>query len=184
VEKSGRVALPVPVSDHEEAFATFFAHRPMLRAYLLAILRDSDVTEDVLSDVALATVQSWPLYDRSLPFGPWARGIARRVAFKRLQKQSRAEVGLPDDVLDSLGAAMDEMGDALVMEGRKRQLGDCLQQLSARNRELVRLRYHEELSFELMARRLGRSAGALYTAFSRIHSALLACLRKAEENAR
>ena len=51
---------------------------------------------------------------------------------------------LPDDVLDSLGAAMDEMGDALAMEAQKRQLRECLQQLSARNRELVRLRYHEE----------------------------------------
>ena len=36
----------------------------------------------------------------------------------------------------------------------------------------MRLRYHEEASFELMAQRLGRSLGALYTAFSRIHAAL------------
>jgi RNA polymerase sigma factor (sigma-70 family) len=88
---------------------------------------------------------------------------------------------LPDDVLDSLGAAMDEMGDALAMEAQKRQLRECLQQLSARNRELVRLRYHEETSFELMAQRLGRSLGALYTAFSRIHARLLACLQKADD---
>ena len=181
MQKIGRVTAPASLSDHEEAFATFFAHRPMLRAYLLAILRDAEQVEDTLSDVALATVHSWPVYDRALPFGPWARGIARRVALKRLQKQSRAEVGLPDDVLDSLGAAMDEIGDAVAMESQKRQLRDCLQQLSDRNRELVRLRYHEELSFEHMAQQLGRSLGALYTAFSRIHAALLVCLRKAEE---
>jgi hypothetical protein len=34
-----------------------------------------------------------------------------------------------------------------------------------------------------MAQRLGRSLGALYTAFSRIHASLLACLQKAD-NAR
>jgi RNA polymerase sigma-70 factor (ECF subfamily) len=171
------------VPDHDGAFATFFAHRNMLRAYLLAMLRDAEMADDVLSDVAVATAHSWRGYDRTLPFGPWARGIARRVALKRLRKLSRAEVMLPDDVLDSLGAAMDEMGEALAMEAQKRQLRECLQQLSARNRELVRLRYHEETSFELMAQRLGRSLGALYTAFSRIHASLLACLQKAD-NAR
>lgn len=184
MQKPGRMADPAALSDHEEAFATFFAHRPMLRAYLLAILRDVELVEDTLSDVALATVHSWPVYDRALPFGPWARGIARRVALKRLQKRSRDQIGLPDDLLDSLGAAMDEFTDGVAMEAQRRQLQECLQQLSDRNRELVRLRYHEELSFEHMARQLGRSLGALYTAFSRIHAALLVCLKKAEESLR
>jgi RNA polymerase sigma-70 factor, ECF subfamily len=170
---------PQPLPDRDEAFALFFTHRAMLRAYLHAIVRDADLAEDTLSDVALETARAWNSYNRDLPFGPWVRGIARRVAFKRLRNRSRAGIALPDDVLESLGTALDELGDASMMEARKRQLQVCLDRLNDRNRELVRLRYYEEVRLDAIAHRLGRSLGALYTAFSRIHAVLLACLEKA-----
>src|SRR4051794_10856451 len=155
---------PPPLPDREEAFARFFTHRAMLRANLYAIVRDPELAEDVLSDVAVETARAWDSYNRALPFGPWVRGIARRVALKRLRTRSRAAVSLPEDVLESLGSAMDEMGDALVMEAQKRQLQGCLERLNERNRELVRLRYYEEIQLETIAQRSGRSVGALYTA--------------------
>jgi RNA polymerase sigma-70 factor, ECF subfamily len=166
----------------EAAFGHFFTHRAMLRAYLRAFIRDSDVVDDVLSDVAVAVARSWDNFDRSLPFGPWVRGVARRVALKRLAQRQRAEVILPDDVLESLGAVMDELPDqdGRVEEQRER-LKRCLEQLTQRNRELVQLRYSDELKVEAIAARVRRSVGALYTAFSRIHAALLRCMEQGHE---
>jgi len=153
----------------------------MVRAYIYAIVRDPDMVEDTLSDVMVEIVRSWDAYDSTLPFGPWVRGVARRVALKRLYKRGRWEVSLPDDVLESLGEAMDQIGDRAIMESQKQQLQRCLGKLSENNRELVRLRYFDELRPEAIAARVGRSVGALYTAFSRIHAALLRCMEKAEE---
>jgi RNA polymerase sigma-70 factor, ECF subfamily len=161
------------------AFTTFFSHRAMLRAFLQAMLRDRDLVEDTLSDTAVEVARCWEAYDPALPFGPWARGMARRLALKRLRGRRRVELGLPDDVLDALGAAMDQISDRVSLEAQKEQLRRCLESLSGRNRELVRLRYFEEQRFEAIAVEAHRSLGALYTAFSRIHAALLRCMEKA-----
>jgi RNA polymerase sigma-70 factor, ECF subfamily len=163
----------------QAAFTHFFTHRAMLRAYLHAMLRDSDLVDDTLSDTAVEVARCWDSYDPTFAFGPWVRGMARRLALKRLRGRRRVELGLPDDVLDSLGAAMDQLGDRASLEAQKQQLRRCLEGLSERHRELVRLRYFEEQGLDAIATRSQRSMGALYTAFSRIHGALLRCMEKA-----
>jgi RNA polymerase sigma-70 factor (ECF subfamily) len=173
---------PDPTS--QAAFSHFFTHRAMLRAYLQAMLRDRDLVDDTLSDVAVEVARCWENYDPALPFGPWVRGMARRLALQRLRGRRRVELGLPDDVLESLGVAMDQLGDLAALEGQKQQLRVCLEKLSGNNRELVRLRYFEEQRLEAIATRSNRSIGALYTAFSRIHAALLRCMEKASARER
>jgi RNA polymerase sigma-70 factor (ECF subfamily) len=163
----------------QAAFTHFFTHRAMLRGYLQAMLRDGDLVDDTLSDTAVEVARCWDSYDATLPFGPWVRGIARRLALKRLRGRRRVELGLPDDVLESLGAAMDQLGDRASLDAQKRQLRICMENLSGANQELVRLRYFEEQRLEAIAARSQRSMGALYTAFSRIHAALLRCMEKA-----
>jgi RNA polymerase sigma factor (sigma-70 family) len=163
----------------QPAFTHFFTHRAMLRAFLQAMLRDRDLVDDTLSDTAVEVARCWETYDSSLPFGPWVRGVARRLALKRLRGRRRLELGLPDDVLDSLGEAMDQIGDRVSLNGQKQQLQRCLEGLSAPNQELVRLRYYEEQRLEAIATTSRRSLGAVYTAFSRIHAALLRCMEKA-----
>jgi RNA polymerase sigma-70 factor (ECF subfamily) len=165
--------------NSQAAFTHFFTHRAMLRGYLHAMLRDRDLVDDTLSDTAVEVARCWESYDPAFPFGPWVRGVARRLALKRLRGRRRVELGLPDDVLDSLGAAMDEIGDRASLEAQKQQLQRCLEGLTKSNRELVRQRYFEEQRLESIAARSQRSLGALYTAFSRIHSALLRCMEKA-----
>lgn len=180
--------MPNPQVNEERssqaAFTQFFTHRAMLRAYLQAMLRDGDLVEDTLSDTAVEVARCWEVYNPALPFGPWVRGVARRLALKRLRGRRRVELGLPDDVLESLGEAMDQIGDHLSQEAQKLQLRRCLEGLSERHRELVRLRYFEELSLDAVAGHSGRSMGALYTVFSRIHAALLKCMEKASAKER
>jgi RNA polymerase sigma-70 factor, ECF subfamily len=176
--------VPKPQPSQEErsretAFAHFFTHRGMLRAFLQAMLRDVDLVDDTLSDTAVEVARCWDAYDPALPFGPWVRGMARRLALKRLRGRRRIELGLPDDVLDSLGEAMDQIGDRVSLDAQKQQLRRCLDELSGPNQELVRLRYFEEQRLEAIATQSRRSMGALYTAFSRIHAALLRCMEKA-----
>jgi RNA polymerase sigma-70 factor (ECF subfamily) len=162
----------------QAAFAQFFTHRAMLRAFLQAMLRDRDLVDDTLSDVAVEVARCWDSYDPTLPFGPWVRGLARRLALKRLRGRRRLELGLSEQVLESLGEAMDQIGDQVSLEAQKRQLRACLDRLSGPNRELVHRRYFEEQRLELIATQARRSIGALYTAFTRIHAALLRCMEK------
>ena len=165
-----------PATPQDKAFLQVLAHHTMLRAYILAIVRDPHLAEDTLSDATLAIVHAWPRFDQRQPFAPWARGVARLVALTNLRKAQRL-VDLSDDVLESVGAQLDALGSEAELEERRQKLRSCVEQLHERSRELVQLRYYDEQSYEDIARRTGRTMVALYKAYSRIHEALTRCVK-------
>lgn len=169
--------------SYEDAFRHVVAHMTMLRAYLRVIVRDPELTEDVLSDVAVEIARSWERFDRERPFAEWARGIARRVALASLRKRSSQPALLDPEVLDAVGAELDTLGNQAQLEERKVALRECLDKLSGPNRRLVELRYFQNQSYVDISRLLKRSMNALYAAFSRVHGALSDCVKRCLETA-
>src|SRR5262245_6322237 len=91
----------------------------LVRAYLLASVRDPGTAEELLRETFLVAWRNLGRYDRALPFGPWVRGIAgkrllswrRRVARSKLyycdeeslvalERRFEAFQSLPGDTLD------------------------------------------------------------------------------------
>jgi RNA polymerase sigma-70 factor, ECF subfamily len=167
-----------PGGAPEEPFLRVLAHRTMLKAYILSIVRDSHLAEDTIQDVTLVIARSWGNFDHTQSFERWARGIAWRVAMANLRKYRRPVVELEEEVLDQVGLAVDRLGDEAALEDRKQALKQCIEQLSEPNRELIRQRYFDECSYTDIAARSGRSLGALYVAFTRLHAALARCVEE------
>ena len=166
------------VATHEEAFREILANWAMLNAYLRAIVRNPQLFEDTLSDVALAIARSWPTYDKARPFGPWARAIARRVALENLSRNGMKPVLLGPGALEALGAELEALGDSVGVEARIRALKQCTEKLSEGSQELVRLRYFENRSYKEIAESVHWTVDALYVAFNRIHKALSECVQR------
>jgi RNA polymerase sigma-70 factor (ECF subfamily) len=167
-----------PPDTQEAPFLEVLAHRSMLKAYIMAIVRDPHLAEDTLSDVTLVVARSWARYDQAQPFAPWARGIARRVALANLRKWHRPQVTLDEDMLEALGEELSGMGAEGQLDESKEQLRHCLKKLPDRSRDLVLMRYFKDTTYEDISRQTGRTLSALYMAFSRIHDALGRCLKK------
>jgi len=166
------------VDSHEEAFREVLAHWAMLNAYLRGIVRNPQLFEDTLSDVALAIARSWPTFDKSRPFGPWARTIARRVALENLSRHGIRPVLLGKTALEALGEELDALGDAMAVETRVGALRQCTEKLSEGSRQLVRLRYFENRSYKEISESIEWTVEALYVAFNRIHKALSECVQR------
>jgi len=166
----------------EEAFRQVVAHRTMLEAYVQAIIRDPSVADDILSDVILEIVRNWESYDKTRPFAPWARGVARRVAADGLRARGQQPVLLENEVLESIGGQLDAMGNESRLNLRLRALNQCTEHLTGTHRQLIRLRYFENRPYEEIARTVKRSVNALYVAFNRIHEALIDCVHKRLEH--
>lgn len=166
-----------PASPNDEAFLKVLAHRTMLKVHILCIVRDPHLAEDTLSDATLAIVRSWHTYDPAKPFPAWARGVARNVALTNLRKQQRATVTLDETVLESLGSALDAGGGEAALDEKKRRLRRCIEKLPGQSRELVQWRYFDDVSYADIAARTQRAVSAVYMAFSRIHTALVACVK-------
>lgn len=150
----------------------------MLLATVKAIVRDPHRAEDTFSDVTLEIVRCWNSFDQSRPFGPWARGLARRVALANLRKAGREITTLDAEVIELLGSEMEHRGGESLFEQYKTRLGECLEKLSENARRLVRQRYFEQRSYLELAAGENRSVGSLYVAFTRIHQSLARCLKR------
>jgi RNA polymerase sigma-70 factor (ECF subfamily) len=166
------------LESHEEAFREILANWSMLNAYLRAIVRNPHLLEDTLSDVALAIARSWPHYDKSRPFGPWARSIARRVAIENLTRQGIRPVLLGEGALEALGAEIETLGEEAIAELRLRALQQCTEKLSEGSRQLLKLRYFENRSYKEISEAIDWTVEALYVAFNRIHKALSECVQR------
>ncbi len=167
-----------PISPQNEAFLAVLAHRTMLKIHILCIVRDPHLAEDTLSDTTLAIVRSWHTYNPEKPFEAWARGVARNVALANLRKHQRATVILDENVLEAMSAALDAEGGEAELEEKKRRLRACLAKLPEHSRELIKLRYFDDVSYVDIATRTRRTIAALYMAFSRIHASLATCVKQ------
>jgi RNA polymerase sigma-70 factor (ECF subfamily) len=153
----------------------------MLISYIWAIVRDRELVEDTFGDVSVEIARSWESYDRSRPFGPWARGVARRVALANVREQAGKPAVLDRDILESIGSEIDSTGAQERLNRRMEALKACIGKLSRFSRKLVYLRYSANSTYDEIARIVKRSVNALYTAFSRIHRSLRTCIRKKME---
>lgn len=137
--------------------------RPLLRqaaAYARSLLRDQHDAEDAVQQAALRAWERIRLYDESRPFKGWWFAVLRNCALDihRRKRLVRTESIEGVDVTDSASA------DGVGREG----LDDAIAQLSDAHREILRLKYFGDLSYEEIAEALSIPRG---TVMSRLHLA-------------
>lgn len=162
--------------DSDELLRLFFAERPALEAYLLAATRDYHLTEDLLQEVAIVLVRKAEEYDTSRPFGPWARGIARRELASYLRARADEAAVLDPETLEVCAPAFETVWLGEHTEARKAALAECVETVSDGGRKVLELRYHERLSCPEIARALGRTVQAVYGILKRVKNALRECV--------
>jgi RNA polymerase sigma-70 factor (ECF subfamily) len=137
-----------------------------VHGYLISLLGDRSTAEDL---TALAFER---LYRSRLRLDPrrgtpraWLFSIARNAALDELrQRRRRSSYGLGEDLVDDRAS-----GDVLEDVERRAMVVDALASLSLRERELVLLKFHGQLSNSELARALGISES---NAGTRLHRAL------------
>jgi RNA polymerase sigma-70 factor (ECF subfamily) len=155
---------------------------------LLARLDASDVVQDVL--VEAHQKMNGYLRDRPLPFYPWLRQMAwqrlvklhqyHRAQKRRVSREEPLAPDLPDESALELARRLVVSGTGpsgpLLREELRRRVRRALAQLSPRDREVLVLRYLEQLSTQEVAAVLGISEGAVKTRHARALLRLQAAL--------
>jgi len=144
---------------------------PRLRYFLRKYLRDGEAADDVLQDVWLQVHRGLPTLADAGAFRAWLYRIARDRAYREFRKRS-PPISLSED-LDL--AAQPECID--ILAENIEQIHIALDRLAQEHREVLALRFLEDMSYEEIASVTGCPLG---TVRSRIHYAKLA-LRSAIE---
>lgn len=136
-------------SRETDAWAALFEeHRHLVYRAALAQVGERELAEDVTAQVFLEAIEGIGRYrDRGKPISGWLLAIARHRSLDAIRKRRREARSEPI----SAGASPEPSSAAL----------DALHVLTPEQREVVHLRFVEDLSIETVATMTGRSPGAV-----------------------
>jgi RNA polymerase sigma-70 factor, ECF subfamily len=149
----------------------FVKHQRQLRAFVLALWPDSTVADDILQEVFLTVTQKADQFRLGTDFCSWTRAIAR---FKAIEmRRASGKFLVSEDVFDILAT---ECPTQWADDRRLTALSRCMKMLAPKARELIQLRYVEELAPMEIAERLSRTVNSIGVALAKARVLLRDCM--------
>jgi RNA polymerase sigma-70 factor, ECF subfamily len=149
-------------------------HQRQIFSYIYALVPDRYDAEDLLQETSLVVCEKFNDFEDGTDFVAWACQIAYwRIRYSR-QKFARSKVVFNQEIVDAVAQTASEM--AAELDDRHVALGQCLQKLHPRDRELLLTRYEPGCGVEEAARRSGRTLMTAYKALMRLRKLLLDCV--------
>ena len=153
-------------------------HHRRLLAYALALVRRSDVAEDLAQDALLIAHRDLAKFDATRDFGAWVRGIVRMkylewIRSHRLERMSEAQLEAIDARHREWDRAAEEgRGDALAALRR------CREELGEHVLQTLDLFYRDQQSCAEIAARLQTSEVVVRKRLQRARDVMSECLQK------
>lgn len=138
--------------------------RPLLHrsgAYSVSLLGGRKDAEDAVQQAALQAWQRRAQYDSQRPFKAWWFAILRNHCLDELRRRKRAPLPISDKNANLSSPADESVLDRVALER-------AMEKLPEMQREVLRLRYYGDLTYEEIAHVLGIPTG---TVMSRLHLA-------------
>jgi RNA polymerase sigma-70 factor, ECF subfamily len=161
--------------ERETIVQLLLRERLRLTAVASAIVRDVHAADDVFQQVVLAALQAPTEFQDPGHVLAWSIRAARHRAIDLAQ--TRKLLPLSEDVLDLLEAEWADPAPG-AWSDRAEALHHCMGRLAGPARELLKMRYTDGLTAVSIARKLRRTADAVYQTLSRIHRALRDCVER------
>jgi RNA polymerase sigma-70 factor (ECF subfamily) len=145
----GRIA-----SGDRLAMQVLFArHHVRVYRFVLRLVRDESVAEDLISDVFLDVWRQAGRFEGRSQVSTWLLAIARFKALSALRRRSDEE--LDDETAEAIEDPSDDPEVALDKKDKSAAIRKCLEKLSAEHREIIDLVYYHEKSVEEVAKIVG-----------------------------
>ena len=151
-------------------------HTRRVRNYVRMLVKDNDVADDLTQEVLIKVVKVLDegRYTDKGRFLPWVLRIAhnRVLDYFRAQKQVKAvnESSVGFDILGSKNLAVPSIEEDIIDEQRAEEVRALIEKLPEEQREVVKMRYYDGLSFKEIAEHTGVSNN---TALGRMRYALI-----------
>jgi RNA polymerase sigma-70 factor, ECF subfamily len=163
--------------SREDFAALYSKHHLDLLRYVLTLLPNRPLAEDVVQETARLLWQKIDRFDPAQPFWPWARGFARLEVLKVRRREMIRAKYFSDELVEQL--AEERMANESGLAAQRETLAACLEKLDGPARELLMNRYGREVTLQQLAEQEGKSANALYLAVHRIRQKLIECVNRA-----
>ncbi len=160
------------------------AQRGRILGYILSIVRDPHIAEDVFQDLAILVAQKSENLQDGDSFVGWLYRAARFKSLRACHDRHRFPEPLDEETLDLLDGEWEKHAEEEKNYETRQRLRHCVERLTERSRKLIRLRYGKNMSGKTLAAHMKRPVNTVYVALSRIHRSLRECMNKTPANTR
>lgn len=158
-------------------------HQDRLLRYLLRLLGDEAVAEDTFQQTWVQVAERIRRYDASRPFAPWLFTVARNLALDHLRRHHPRSLDETPEPVAASSPDVDPLARAMASQRRAR-VAQSVAELAPLDREVLSLRFEEELLLPQLAGALGvpvpTAKARLYRALARLRERLLAAAPREE----
>lgn len=174
------------IDGNNAAFDTLLQrHQAKLYSYILRIVKNEEIANDIFQDTFIKIIMTLKQgrYTENGKFGAWLTRIAHNliIDFYR-QEKSENSVSTDDDTTNLLNRrdlCEENIEDLLINDQIRADVRKIIDALPDPQREVVMMRYYNDMSFKEIADVTGVS---INTALGRMRYALMNMRRIAEEN--
>lgn len=161
------------MDEFVELYATHHKH---LYRYLASLLPTAVDVDDVLQETCVVLWREFESFESGTNFWAWSS----RVAFNQVRawrsRQKRERLLFSEGFLEAVSNELVVNRDQYVE--RDIAMNQCLKQLPAEHRTMLKQRYMDEQSIESLAEQFERTTTAVYRLLSRIRHALHECISR------
>jgi RNA polymerase sigma-70 factor (ECF subfamily) len=167
-------ALPADPEQTALVQGLFVQHLPALRGFVLSLVSDFSLVDDVVQETFLVITKKADSFQRGTNFRAWAWTIARYKVLQMLEKNAPTPERFAPEVLEALGAH--ETVETWCSDEQLQHLAKCMEELAPKAREAVELRYQQAHRPPEIASRLGWTVESVHVALSRARVFLRDCV--------
>jgi RNA polymerase sigma-70 factor len=156
-------------------------HETRLRAFVGSLVRDPGSAEDIAQEAFVVAWRNLHRYDRSQPFGPWLRGIARRLVMAHHRKLGRSKLEfVEEEVVDHLGRLHEllEQNSGDTLDEQLSSLRACFEHLPEHQQRVLEMHYADDLACGDISTAVGRSREAVKKILQRSRAWLGRCIEE------
>ena len=157
-------------------------HKNRVFAFIMSKIKNKDLSEDIFQDTYVKVVNSLQKgkYNEEGKFLPWVMRIAHNLVIDHFRKQKKMQMIRSNnefDIFDVIKDSKINADEKLIKDQIFSDLNSLIDKLPSDQKEVLRMRYYEELSFKKIAEYFDIS---INTALGRMRYALinLRALRK------
>ncbi len=155
-DKSDATLVRLCLRGKKEAFVELVERYTLcLWGYLRHRVNDTSAVDDILQEAFMRAYESLRKCTRPEGFGNWLYAITRNCLMKWYEKKRVTHTPVPLDELPIIQREMDQKADQLSM------LDQGIALLSSPYREIIQLKYEQNLTCEEISKQIGRPVGTI-----------------------
>ena len=162
--------------EHKAFIGLLVPNQTRIQAFILTLVPNVTDAEDIYQEAISMMWDKIETFEMGTDFVAWAVTIAKFKVLEFRAKQKKSKLQFTDKIYESLESSAASKKHAV--QERLDVLKKCIRELSEREKDLLKMRYELDLSFQKISLRIGKTTPAIHRTIAIIHSKLALCARR------